>query len=184
MSQDQSAPIWHTVIESALGDLTLVRDADGLRGLYFTHHWYQPDPATFGPRHDDGFTDTSQQLAEYLGGARRTFELPLVLRGDSLQTAVWGLIAQIRYGVTTTYGELATEIGDGVSAQQVGAAVGRNPLSIIVPCHRVLGRNGKLTGYAGGLARKRYLLDLEHEQVSRSEGKPFQGTLMSALPSP
>lgn len=181
MSQHQPAPIWHTVIESALGDLTLVRDHDGLRGLYFTQHWYRPDPATFGPRHDDGFTDSTRQLSEYLAGSRRTFELPWALRGDSRQTAVWRLLAHIPYGITTTYGELATEIGDGVTAQQVGAAVGRNPLSIIVPCHRVVGRTGKLTGYAGGLARKRYLLDLEQDQVSRSDGKPFQVALTSAL---
>ena len=78
---------------------------------------------------------------------------------------MWSLLDRIPYGQTITYGELAAQIGNNVTAQQVGAAVGRNPLSIVVPCHRVIGRNGKLTGYAGGIARKQYLLDLEHGRI-------------------
>lgn len=93
--------------------------------------------------------------------------------------AVWALIAEIPYGETTTYGELAARLGDGISAQQVGAAVGRNPLSIVASCHRVVGRNGKLTGYAGGIARKRYLLDLERDHLCRSSGILFQGALIA-----
>jgi methylated-DNA-[protein]-cysteine S-methyltransferase len=111
----------------------------------------------------------TEQLTEYLAGERRKLELSLVARGEPVQTAVWDLVAQIPYGATTTYGEIAAEIGGGVTAQQVGAAVGRNPLTIIVPCHRVVGRNGKLTGYAGGLARKRYLLDLQRHHTNRPE---------------
>jgi methylated-DNA-[protein]-cysteine S-methyltransferase len=182
MSHHQSVPAtWHTVVDTALGELTLVRDAEGMRGLYFPHHWYRPGPATFGPRVDEGFEEAEHQLAEYLTGRRRTFELNVVLDGDPLQGRVWDLIRLIPYGDTTTYGDLAARIGDGVTAQQIGAAVGRNPLSIIVACHRVVGRNGKLTGYAGGLARKRHLLDLEGEQVSRSERTPFQPALITAL---
>lgn len=172
---------WHTIAESALGDLTLVRDAHGMRGVYFPHHWYRLDPATFGPRSDAGFEDARDQLAEYLAGRRRTFDLELVADGTPLQRRVWDLIARIPYGEKTTYGDLAASIGEGVSAQQVGAAVGRNPLSIIVACHRVVGRNGKLTGYAGGLPRKRHLLDLEREQLSHSERTPFQPALIPAL---
>jgi methylated-DNA-[protein]-cysteine S-methyltransferase len=171
---------WHTVVASALGDIVLVRDATGLRGLYFPHHWYLPDPATFGPRVDAEFEETTEQLAQYLAGERRHFELPLVTCGDPRQRAVWELIAQIPYGDTTSYGELAARIG-GVTAQEVGAAVGRNPLSIIVPCHRVVGRNGKLTGYAGGINRKRYLLELEGDYLSQSLRIPFQGSLISGL---
>jgi methylated-DNA-[protein]-cysteine S-methyltransferase len=152
---------WHMVVSTALGELTLVRDADGLRGLYFPHHWYRPDPATFGPRRADGFEAAAGQLAEYLAGQRREFDLPLSPRGDGFQLRVWGLVRQIRYGDTVTYGALAGRLGGDVTAQQVGAAVGRNPLCIVVPCHRVVGAAGKLTGYAGGLARKRHLLDLE-----------------------
>jgi methylated-DNA-[protein]-cysteine S-methyltransferase len=92
---------------------------------------------------------------------------------------VWDLVAQIPYGTTATYGELATELGGGITAQQVGAAVGRNPLCIVVPCHRVLGHGGKLTGYAGGLARKQRLLELEHDHLSRSQHTPFQPALIT-----
>jgi methylated-DNA-[protein]-cysteine S-methyltransferase len=152
---------WHTVVGTPLGDLTLVRDPGGLRGIYFRHHWHLPDPGSFGPRRHDGFDDVTVQLAEYLAGERRDFELALHPLGDPLQLSVWQLIERIPYGGTTTYGELATRIGHGVTAQQAGAMVGRNPLSIVVPCHRVVGSHGKLTGYAGGLTRKRHLLDLE-----------------------
>jgi methylated-DNA-[protein]-cysteine S-methyltransferase len=182
MSHQQHAPVtWHTVIDSELGELTLVRDAEGMRGLYFPHHWYRPGPATFGPRVEDGFEEAEHQLVEYLAGRRRAFDLNLVPGGAPLQRRVWDLIRLIPYGETTTYGELATRIGDGVTAQHVGAAVGRNPLSLIVACHRVVGRNGKLTGYAGGLARKRHLLDLELEQISHSERTPFQPALIPVL---
>lgn len=182
MSLHQPAPgTWHTVVDSPLGELTLVRDTEGLRGVYFPHHWYRPDPSSFGPPRDVGFADTRDQLAEYLAGRRRAFDLELAVDGTALQRRVWDLIAGIPYGETTTYGDLATEIGEGVIAQQVGAAVGRNPLSIIVACHRVVGRNGKLTGYAGGLPRKRHLLDLEREQISHSERTPFQPALIPAL---
>jgi methylated-DNA-[protein]-cysteine S-methyltransferase len=152
-----------------------------MRGLYFPQHWYRPDPATFGPRVEEGFEEAEHQLVEYLKGRRRTFDLNLAVHGAPLQRRVWDLIRLIPYGTTVAYGELATRIGDGVTAQQVGAAVGRNPLSIIVACHRVVGRNGKLTGYAGGLARKRHLLDLEREQVGFSECTPFQPALIPAL---
>lgn len=182
MSLHQIEPAtWHSVLGSELGELTLVRDADGMRGLYFPQHWYRPDPATFGPRVEEGFEEVEHQLAAYLAGRRRTFDLNLVLHGAPLQRRVWDLIRLIPYGETVTYGDLATRIGGGVTAQQVGAAVGRNPFSIIVACHRVVGRNGKLTGYAGGLARKRHLLDLEREQVSLSAGAPFQPALIPAL---
>jgi methylated-DNA-[protein]-cysteine S-methyltransferase len=181
MLQNALAPTCHSVITSDLGELTLVRDVEGLRGVYFAHHWYRPNPAAFGVRRDQDFDAAVQQLTEYLAGVRRKFELPVVFRGDALQIAVWELVTQIPYDATTTYVELAAEIGGGTTARQVGAAVGRNPLSIIVPCHRVVGRNGGLTGYAGGLARKQYLLDHERDQVSRSERIPFQGTLTSGL---
>lgn len=182
MSPHQPVPTtWHAIADSPLGELTLVRDTQGMRGLYFPHHWYRPDPATFGPRTDEGFEVAKHQLADYLAGRRRAFDLKLVVDGTPLQRRVWELIGLIPYGETTTYGDLATDIGDGVTAQQVGAAVGRNPLSIIVACHRVVGRNGKLTGYAGGLARKRHLLDLECEQISHSQRTPFQPALIPAL---
>ncbi|WP_236796121.1 methylated-DNA--[protein]-cysteine S-methyltransferase [Amycolatopsis sp. GM8] len=151
----------HTVLPTRLGDLTIVRDGNTIVGLYFPHHWYRPAAETFGPRDDEGFGDVAAQLDEYLAGERREFDLPLDARGDPLQRRVWALIAEIGYGETTTYGELARRLNGDANPQQVGAAVGRNPLSILIPCHRVVGGNGKLTGYAGGLRRKRELLDLE-----------------------
>lgn len=151
----------HTVLPTRLGELTLVRDREALVGLYFPHHWYRPDVQTFGPRTDEGFDDVAAQIEEYLAGERRDFDLPLEARGDALQRRVWALIAEVPYGETTTYGELARRLNGEANPQQVGAAVGRNPLSILIPCHRVVGSDGKLTGYAGGLRRKRALLDLE-----------------------
>jgi methylated-DNA-[protein]-cysteine S-methyltransferase len=151
----------HTVVGSPLGDLTLVADDGSLTGLYFQHHWYRPDPASFGTRDDAGFGDVTAQLGEYFAGDRADFDLPLDPSGDEFQHRVWALINRIPYGQTTSYGELAKQLGDGTAARDVGQAVGRNPLSVIVPCHRVVGKDGQLTGYAGGLARKRFLLDLE-----------------------
>ncbi|WP_232491094.1 methylated-DNA--[protein]-cysteine S-methyltransferase [Mycobacterium dioxanotrophicus] len=162
MSDPMTAPTWHCVVENPLGRLTLVRDETGLCGLYFPHHWYRPDPVTFGRCRDDGFDDVIRQLDQYLAGERTGFELPLNVHGDPFQAAVWRLVTRIPYGVTTTYGALAAHI-DGATAQQVGVAVGRNPLSVIVPCHRVVGQGGKLTGYAGGITRKRFLLELERD---------------------
>jgi methylated-DNA-[protein]-cysteine S-methyltransferase len=156
-----SATARHTVLGTRMGDLTIVRRGDRLTGLYFPHHWYKPDPTTFGPWAVDGFEDVADQLADYLAGTRTAFDLPLEPRGTELQLAVWKLIAEIPYGHTTTYGDVARRLGGDVTAQEVGAAVGRNPLCILIPCHRVVGSTGKLTGYAGGLGRKRALLDLE-----------------------
>jgi len=151
----------HTIIDSPLGDLTVVADGGELTGLYFPHHWYRPALDSFGPRVDHGFEEMSQQLKEYFAGERTHFELPLRAHGDDFRRSVWTEIARIPYGATVTYGEIATALDDPSLARDVGAAVGRNPLSILVPCHRVVGKNGKPTGYAGGLKRKEFLLELE-----------------------
>jgi len=172
---------WHTTMPSTLGQLTLVRDAEALRGLYFPHHWYLPDAATFGPSSDEGFAEAVTQIGQYLGGTRREFELPFAPVGDDFQRRVWGQVQQIPYGATVTYGELTTGMGGEVTAQQIGAAVGRNPLCILIPCHRVVSRGGKLTGYAGGIGRKRYLLELEGEHASLAEGTSLQRALISGL---
>jgi len=156
----------HTIADSPIGELTLVADEGKLTGVYFPHHWYKPDPDTFGPRSDTGFEQVTEQLAEYFAGDRRRFELAVEPRGVAFQALIWGLIEEIPYGQTVTYGDLAREAGGGVTPKDVGVAVGRNPVSVIVPCHRVVGKDGSLTGYAGGLARKRFLLDLE-ESASR-----------------
>lgn len=165
-------PVTHTTAQSPVGELTLVAEDGRLTGLYFPHHWYRPDPATFGDRDETGFGEAKRQLADYFAGARERFGLPLDLRGDAFQQRVWELIGRIPYGQTVSYGELARELGDGTTAKDVGAAVGRNPLCVIVPCHRVVGKDGSLTGYAGGLARKRFLLRLE-EPAAGGSGKLF-----------
>jgi methylated-DNA-[protein]-cysteine S-methyltransferase len=162
----------HTVLATSLGELTLVREDEALAGLYFPRHWPRPDRATFGPREDTGFEDVARQLAEYLAGEREEFELTLKATGGEFDRRVWELIARVPYGQTTTYGELGRQLGPGTDPRDVGAAVGRNPLSIIVPCHRVIGSNGNLTGYAGGLDRKRTLLQLEQARVMRTGDAP------------
>jgi methylated-DNA-[protein]-cysteine S-methyltransferase len=158
----------HTTIKSSLGDLTVVARGGAVTGLYFPHHWHRPDPAGFGEYQDAGFDDVRRQLDEYLAGERREFDLPAETAGSPFQERVWQLLRQIPYGTTVSYGELARALGDGATAQEVGAAVGRNPVSIIIPCHRVVGAGGALTGYAGGLRRKRLLLDLEQDAAGRS----------------
>jgi methylated-DNA-[protein]-cysteine S-methyltransferase len=156
----------HVVIDSPIGPLTLVRHADGLTGLYYPGHWTRPDQATFGPRvepgDDRGFDEAIAQLREYFAGERQEFDLPINPLGSERARQVWQLLAEIPYGQTTTYGALADKVGSGVDARDIGGFVGANPLSIFIPCHRVVGSNGKLTGYAGGLDRKRSLLELEN----------------------
>jgi methylated-DNA-[protein]-cysteine S-methyltransferase len=149
----------HTTLGSPIGELTLVGDGEALTGLYFPQHWYPPQ--TTGPRDDAGFDEARRQIGDYLEGRRTSFDLELDLRGDEFQLKVWHRLQQIEYGETVTYGAIADELGDRNLARRVGGAVGHNPLSLIVPCHRVLGAGGGLTGYAGGLERKAWLLDLE-----------------------
>lgn len=154
----------HTTIDSPVGELTLVARDGVLSGIYFPGHWHMPAAEVFGVRVERGFEVAEAQLAEYFAGERTAFELETALVGDDFQRRVWALIDRIPYGETTTYGEMAAELGDPALAREVGGAVGRNPLSIVVPCHRVVGREGQLTGYAGGLERKRALLELEGAQ--------------------
>jgi methylated-DNA-[protein]-cysteine S-methyltransferase len=158
----------HTTTDSPLGELTIVAEQGHLVGLYFSHHWCMPERETLGTHAGAGFEEVRRQLGEYFAGRRRQFELPLDPHGDEQQHRVWNLVRQVPYGQTSTYGDLAAALDDGTSAQAVGAAVGRNPLSILVPCHRIVGRDGKLTGYAGGLRRKRMLLDLEEATLGIS----------------
>jgi methylated-DNA-[protein]-cysteine S-methyltransferase len=154
----------HVVAETPIGPVTIVRDDDGLTGLYFPRHWTRPDRSAFGPRASqdgDGFGDVIAQLAEYFAGRRREFDLPLTPHGTAEAQEAWGLITRIPYGSTATYGALATRMERPVTARDFGWHVGHNPLSVLIPCHRVVGADGSLTGYAGGLERKRHLLELE-----------------------
>jgi methylated-DNA-[protein]-cysteine S-methyltransferase len=149
----------HTVISSPIGDLTAVREDGVLVGLTMGE---PPDPEHLGPRDDAAFADVRAQLAEYFARERTAFDLPFRASGNPLQLAVWALISAIPYGATRSYGDLARDLGDRTLAQAVGTACGRNPLPVVVPCHRVVGADGSLVGFGGGLPRKRFLLDLEH----------------------
>jgi methylated-DNA-[protein]-cysteine S-methyltransferase len=151
----------HTVIDSPVGDLTVVADGEDLVGLYFEGHLRMPAVETFGERVEHGFEPVRQQLKEYFAGERREFDLPLAPPGEPFQLRVWELLKQIPFGQTRSYGDLARELGDIALSQAVGAANARNPISIVVPCHRVVASDGALRGYAGGLERKRYLLTIE-----------------------
>ncbi len=155
----------HARIDTVLGHLIVVAENDYLVGLYFPDHSTMPPADVLGPEVDETddalFAETAAQLGEYLTGARTDFDLPTRIRGADFQQQVWELLRSIPYGATTSYGEIADQLGNRRLAQQVGQAVARNPLSIVIPCHRVVGHDGKLTGYAGGLTRKRFLLDLE-----------------------
>ncbi len=155
----------HTSFSTALGEMTAVADGDRLAGLYFPGHRYLPGEESFGERVEvDGdalFERTRSELEQYLSGERTVFDVAVITDGDTFSEQVWAMLTQIPFGTTTTYGALAQRLGDVRLAQRVGRAVGRNPISIVIPCHRVVGADGSLTGYAGGLDRKRRLLELE-----------------------
>jgi methylated-DNA-[protein]-cysteine S-methyltransferase len=155
----------HTVMDSPIGPLTLVGVDGTLSGLYMAEHRYRPELATFGARDDGSFTEAVAQLDAYFRGELTEFSLPLAPRGTPFQQQVWRLLRQVPYGETVTYGELAHRIGRPTASRAVGHANGHNPISIIVPCHRVVGSAGSLTGYGGGLPRKRFLLDHERAAV-------------------
>ena len=151
---------------SPLGEMLLVSDGEALCGLYFAEQKYVPAlPEAKEEPSLPVFQSARDWLKRYFAGEKPVTDLPLRAAGTDFQRAVWALLSEIPYGATVTYGELADTLsaqrGRPCSARAVGAAVGRNPISLIVPCHRVLGADGSLTGYAGGLARKRALLRLE-----------------------
>ncbi|RVW02185.1 methylated-DNA--[protein]-cysteine S-methyltransferase [Rhodococcus xishaensis] len=152
----------HTVVDSPLGPLTLVRTADAVSGLYMDQQRHLPDSTRFGARVDAGFDGVTSQLAEYFRGERTAFTVPIAPDGTEFQRRVWAALRTIPYGARWTYRQLAEHLGHPAAIRAVAAANGRNPIGIIVPCHRVVGSDGSLTGYAGGLERKRYLLDLEN----------------------
>jgi methylated-DNA-[protein]-cysteine S-methyltransferase len=166
----------HSIIATALGEIIIVAAGDSVVGLYFPQHWHKPTAETLGARVDVAddplLSEAATQVIAYLDGARTSFDLPIATSGDAFQERVWAMLREIPFGATTTYGELAERLGNKAMAQLVGQAVGRNPISIIIGCHRVIGRNGSLTGYAGGLRRKQMLLALE-EPAPASVGRLF-----------
>ena len=155
------------VMPSPVGPLTLAADDDGLAAVYFERHRYGHSEAERDAwTRDDGsanpasrvLAEARRQLIEYFDGGRRIFELPLAPAGTPFQKRVWGELRKIPFGTTASYGTLARKLGIPRAARAVGAANGRNPISIVVPCHRVIGASGSLTGFGGGIERKRWLL--------------------------
>ncbi|RJQ74565.1 methylated-DNA--[protein]-cysteine S-methyltransferase [Pseudonocardiaceae bacterium YIM PH 21723] len=151
-----------TLVQTPVGELTLTGDGEHLTGIYMgPDHRHRPPQAEDWIRADDEFTEVRRQLDAYFAGELREFDLPLAPRGTEFQRAVWQGLTTIPFGETLSYGELAQQLGRPGSARAVGMANGRNPISIVVPCHRVIGANGLLTGYGGGLQHKEILLKLE-----------------------
>ena len=148
-------------LDSPVGGLLLARDEAGLRMIHFANGRHRRSPAAEWHERNEGFDDTVAQLTEYFAGARRQFDLQLAPQGTPFQQLVWRALLDIPYGETISYGELAARIGQRTASRAVGLANGSNPLSIVIPCHRVIGANGKLTGYGGGLPVKERLLALE-----------------------
>jgi methylated-DNA-[protein]-cysteine S-methyltransferase len=155
-----------TTVDSPIDPLLLIGDETGLRELQMEPH----EPPVDAVRDDDALAPVAAQLRDYFAGARTRFELPLSPRGTAFQQKVWLALREIPYGRTTTYGQIASDLGPPTASRAVGLANGRNPIAVIVPCHRVVGANGTLTGFGGGLPRKRWLLD--HERSVRGERGP------------
>ncbi len=159
---DNGTQLIYTRIPSPIGELLLAGDGSTLQRL---HMLQAPRPMQIPASwHEEtgAFADAQRQLSEYFDGRRERFELSLTMHGTPFQRSVWAALCEIGYGQTASYGEIARRVGTPDAARAVGIANARNPIAIVVPCHRVIGADGTLTGYGGGLERKRYLLDLEH----------------------
>lgn len=152
--------ISYSRFQTRLGPAFVVCSGSRIAGFYFEgqKHFDGPQADWQYDEHAPALLELQRQYLEYESGRRQQFELPILFRGTEFQKRVWNALGQIGFGQTTSYGQLANAIGSKTAVRAVGAAVGRNPVSVIVPCHRVLGSNGSLTGYAGGLDRKRALL--------------------------
>jgi methylated-DNA-[protein]-cysteine S-methyltransferase len=153
----------YRIIDSPVGPLTLVGDDEALTGLRMDEQSHPP-PAPGGLASDEGaFPEVVDQLTAYFAGELTEFHLTLGMEGTAFQRRVWSALVEIPYGETVSYGQLATQIGQPSASRAVGLANGRNPIAIIVPCHRVIGSTGALVGYGGGVDRKRRLLELERD---------------------
>ena len=160
----------YTLIPSPIGTLLAARDDVGLVELQLPEGKRVQAPQPDWVRDDDAFGDVRKQLAEYFAGARTSFELPLNPRGTAFQKRVWAALTAIPYGETASYGQTAAAIGTPTASRAVGLANGQNPVPVIVPCHRVVGADGSLTGYGGGLATKRWLLAHEAQHAGLFAG--------------
>ena len=157
---------YYSILKTGLGGVLLTANPTELTGLYFGDRAHAPAiPGDWirDPEHIV-LKQAREQIEEYLDGARASFAVPLRLSGTTFQQRIWAEIAKIPYGQTITYGDLAKRVGSPNAVRAAGMATGRNPIGIIIPCHRVIGKDGSLTGYAGGLERKRHLLGLERQK--------------------
>ena len=176
LQTEQTTQTLYTTIESPIGELLLVGDGETLSGLYMQE---SRKPKRIAPDWSESaapFTDVKRQLEEYFAGERTTFDVQLAPEGAPFEREVWHALEEIPYGATVSYGEIARRVGQPTAARAVGTATGRNPIAVIVPCHRVIGADGSLTGYGGGLERKRLLLELELGQGQ------LQPTALAASP--
>ena len=153
-----------TVVDSPIDPLLLVGDQTGLRELQMAPH--TPPPGTV--ENARALAAAAEQLEAYFAGGLTSWDLPLAPVGTGFQRKVWAALREIPYGTTTTYGRIAADLGQPTASRAVGLANGRNPIAVIQPCHRVVGANGSLTGFGGGLPRKRWLLDHERSVLARS----------------
>jgi methylated-DNA-[protein]-cysteine S-methyltransferase len=154
----------HVTLPSPIGPLTLVAEGDKLTALYMDAQQHRPDEASLGVPGDPAaapFAAAARQLSDYFAGQLTEFELPLAPSGTAFQRQVWAALQTIPYGQTWSYAQLAEKLGRPTAVRAVGLANGKNPIALVIPCHRVIGSDGSLTGYGGGLDRKRFLLDLE-----------------------
>jgi methylated-DNA-[protein]-cysteine S-methyltransferase len=151
---------------SPLGEITIFSDGTYITGIAFEFERYPIDRTGAEPSNTAVLLDAERQLAEYFGGWRTSFDLPAKAPGTPFQRQVWAALQEIPYGHTMSYGELAQRLGNPKAVRAAGSANGHNPIAIVVPCHRVIGASGSLTGYGGGLERKKFLLELESKQPS------------------
>lgn len=177
---------YETFYDSPFGEMLLVANGEALTGVYFSHQKDWPDNQDVRRDGDDlaVLATAKQQLDEYFHEGRRLFELPIAPQGTSFQQQVWAELQRIPFGETRSYSDLAHALGDVNKSRAVGAANGRNPISIIVPCHRVIGADGTLTGYAGGLERKLALLSLEGAALAPVTGTGAPATRRTRLSAP
>ena len=159
-------PLLYTTVESPIGELLLLGDGDALHGLYMQDGRRPKAISPSWAPSETPFAGVREQLREYFAGRRTSFDVPLAIAGAQFERRVWQALQDIPYGETVSYGEIARRVGEPTAARAVGLANGRNPIAVIVPCHRVIGADGSLTGYGGGLERKRLLLELERGQAS------------------
>ena len=174
------ATICYTQLQSPVGSLLIYGDGETVAGLLFPNHRLfssqsgHPRPDPLWQKADDAFRVAREQLCEYFEGQRQQFDIPLKLQGTNFQQQVWQELVKIPYGTTISYAELARRVGQPTASRAVGSANARNPVSLIVPCHRVIGADGRLTGYAGGTETKQWLLDWERQTSGALSGRRFE----------